>query len=410
MQEMSAFGSNPFTLAQLHTRLIKERGKLKNTPIHAFISDETRPSITIMPLQSTINNAAHSSQSSDTPDSSLRPHSIFSEGGSTQTTDLTSQSTSSLLTEPRVLLVVSLTETESSPDVEAWVKWLTSDAPADIRNIDVRIEAAFASHSTLMLVSVPVVVWNLLPETSAYRFVDYIKSRNILTDVDPTVKELEPAEVIYQRILKGSKRTREAELTSTLDVINNLGNVYYDQGRPEAAEYMYQQALKGYTRIRGSGHVLTADTVYNLGRLYHHQGKLEAAEEMYVRALRNYHEIWGPDHTSSLEVMNNLGRIYHHQNEFKDAEKMYRQALKRYEKVLGPDHPSTLDTIHNLGHLHADQGQLDIAESMYLRALKGYDKIKGPEHISTQDIMNSIRHLYIEQAKIEAPMVQHQQT
>ena len=42
------------------------------------------------------------------------------------------------------------------------------------------METAFSAHSTLVPVSVPISVWNHLPDTSAYRFVDFIKSGNLL--------------------------------------------------------------------------------------------------------------------------------------------------------------------------------------------------------------------------------------
>ena len=180
---MSAFRSTPFTLAQLHTRLIKERPKLKNTPIHTFISDENRPSITLMPLLSAetdsesgeVNNALNPSESSRN-----KSQSTSMQEGSTPMTKLTGHSTSSISQEPRVLLAVSLSETPEPSDIESWVKWLKSEAPLLIQRIEVTIEAAFRSNSTLVLVSVPLDVWNLLPENSAYRFVDYIKSSNLL--------------------------------------------------------------------------------------------------------------------------------------------------------------------------------------------------------------------------------------
>ena len=182
MEEISTFGSNPFTVAQLHTRLIKERAKLRHTPIHAFISDESHPSIRIVPLMLPLSIDGSSSlpESPDTPDSSMvKEKSTFSDNESPLSTAPTTPSKSPSTQEPRVLLAVSLEHSAEPPDVESWSKWLTSGAPQGIRDINVKIEAAFASHSTLLLVSLPVSVWNLFPETSAYRFVDYIRSPDI---------------------------------------------------------------------------------------------------------------------------------------------------------------------------------------------------------------------------------------
>jgi hypothetical protein len=48
--------------------------------------------------------------------------------------------------------------------------------------------------------------------------------------------------------------------------------------------------LKGKEKALGLDHTLTLDTVNNLGILYWNQGKLKEAEEMYQRALKGYEE------------------------------------------------------------------------------------------------------------------------
>jgi tetratricopeptide (TPR) repeat protein len=51
---------------------------------------------------------------------------------------------------------------------------------------------------------------------------------------------------------------------------------------------MYVRALRGYEKAWGLEHTSTLDTVNNLGNLYADQGKIVEAEETYVRALRGY--------------------------------------------------------------------------------------------------------------------------
>jgi len=45
------------------------------------------------------------------------------------------------------------------------------------------------------------------------------------------------------------------------------------------------RALRGYEKAWGPEHTSTLDTVNNLGNLYADQGKIVDAEEMYVRTL-----------------------------------------------------------------------------------------------------------------------------
>ena len=56
-------------------------------------------------------------------------------------------------------------------------------------------------------------------------------------------------------------------------------------------------------------HKSTLETVNNLGNLYRDQGKLTEAEAMYQRALVGFQKALGPDHTSTLETVNNLNSL-----------------------------------------------------------------------------------------------------
>ncbi len=73
---------------------------------------------------------------------------------------------------PYILLSARL---ERQYDKQAWLEWVRN-APVDVK--DIHIEGAFASFSTLLLLRVPVAVWNLLQSNSAYTFLGYITSGN----------------------------------------------------------------------------------------------------------------------------------------------------------------------------------------------------------------------------------------
>ena len=73
------------------------------------------------------------------------------------------------------------------------------------------------------------------------------------------------------------------------------------------------RALAGYEKALGPDHTSALLTVNNLGNLYSDQGKLAEAEQMYVRALAGYEKALGPDHTSTLSTVNNLENLYRDQ-------------------------------------------------------------------------------------------------
>ncbi|KAJ3529242.1 hypothetical protein NM208_g9853 [Fusarium decemcellulare] len=77
---------------------------------------------------------------------------------------------------PHVLLTVALEE-DQVLDTASCARWL-KQFPLLAKHVSV--EAVYRSYSTLLLLSVPVVLWDLLPDHPATQFVGYVKSRNLM--------------------------------------------------------------------------------------------------------------------------------------------------------------------------------------------------------------------------------------
>ncbi|KAL7898505.1 hypothetical protein HDV63DRAFT_354201 [Trichoderma sp. SZMC 28014] len=76
---------------------------------------------------------------------------------------------------PHVMISLAL-EDDQRLDINAWEQWLNA-FPAMAKYV--KIQGVFKSHSTLVLVSMPVMVWDLLPEDPATSFIAFIRSNNI---------------------------------------------------------------------------------------------------------------------------------------------------------------------------------------------------------------------------------------
>jgi len=81
-------------------------------------------------------------------------------------------------------------------------------------------------------------------------------------------------------------------------------------GGARRGEKMYQRALQGYEKAWGPGHTSILITVNNLGNLYADQGKLDEAEEMYRRALQSYENTYNLEHTSVRNALSGRYEIY----------------------------------------------------------------------------------------------------
>ena len=169
IEELQSFEGAAFTVAMLHARLITLRHKLAYTPIYAALAEKGGNSIVISPLPKTHSPSPKGSESPTGPGSKtgIGPPEIPSSVSLNEST--------------RVLLAVSVAE-DVAHNVAQWVSWLTTAAPWDVSKVDVRLECMYKSHSTLLLVSMPIVGWSRLPGSPAYRFIGFIKSGNLICE------------------------------------------------------------------------------------------------------------------------------------------------------------------------------------------------------------------------------------
>ena len=95
-------------------------------------------------------------------------------------------------------------------------------------------------------------------------------------------------------------------------------------------------------------HPDTAQSLNNLAQLYADQGAYAKAEPLHLRALAIREKALGPDHPDTAQSLNNLALIYAKQGAYAKAEPLHLRALAIMEKALGSNHPSTIEVRENL--------------------------------------------------------------
>ena len=71
------------------------------------------------------------------------------------------------------------------PNLAEWRNWLRRQIPTNVAEIEV--EGVFEANSKVVLLRLPVAMWDMLPDHDAYSFVDYVWSSNLV------VKQIETA-------------------------------------------------------------------------------------------------------------------------------------------------------------------------------------------------------------------------
>jgi hypothetical protein len=76
---------------------------------------------------------------------------------------------------PHVLISVALED--QTLDVEAWYAWLREIPVLAAYAV---VEGIYKSDSTMLLISIPLLLWDMLPDDLAVSFVSYVRSNNLL--------------------------------------------------------------------------------------------------------------------------------------------------------------------------------------------------------------------------------------
>ncbi|PYI23503.1 hypothetical protein BO99DRAFT_180813 [Aspergillus violaceofuscus CBS 115571] len=139
----------PTPVCQIFSRMYRfcQQNQIGRCPLH--IPKMGRPSITLRPLHT----------ASTRPIQPVRTHN-------------------------RVLLCITLNGGVSVPSIQEWQRWLTTNVPADVLGVEVKVEAAF-SGSCKLLITVPVEIWTMLPLRDNYHFVAHVTSNNTLDTSTP---------------------------------------------------------------------------------------------------------------------------------------------------------------------------------------------------------------------------------
>ncbi|KAE8445757.1 hypothetical protein EG329_012815 [Mollisiaceae sp. DMI_Dod_QoI] len=151
-----------------------------STPVHYISSSDPRPqSIELSRIQVHAEDTVMDlSPYPPRPVDTGLPKPIPEDG---QISSLTSTSPTGTMTVPHVLISVALEEEQADLNLDCCRLWLTR-FPALVKYA--KVEGVFKSYSTLLLLSLPIAIWNMLPENKACSFISFITSKNLACTVD----------------------------------------------------------------------------------------------------------------------------------------------------------------------------------------------------------------------------------
>lgn len=143
--------------------------------------------------------------------------------------------------EPHVMISLALEE-DQRLDLNAWEQWLAG-FPAIAKYV--KVQGVFKSHSTLLLLSLPIMVWDLLPDDPACSFIAFIRSNNLLRESGTTKLPLEN-EVTARNEEEEENQAMDADTESLMSEMTT--NHPEDTHRTDAQARTYRQSGSFGTR------------------------------------------------------------------------------------------------------------------------------------------------------------------
>jgi CHAT domain-containing protein/Tfp pilus assembly protein PilF len=181
--------------------------------------------------------------------------------------------------------------------------------------------------------------------------------------------------------------------------LNNLAQLYADQGHDDQAEPIYKRAIALMEKGTGLDSVEIAPVLNNLAALDQRQGRFTDAEPLFRRALAIREKALPREHPDVGQSLNNLATLYVKQEHFAEAEPLFQRALAIFQKVGGPEHPAVATLLNNLGQLDRDLGRDAEAEAPIKRSLAIREKVLGVDHPDVARSLNNLAGLYEHQQR-----------
>jgi tetratricopeptide (TPR) repeat protein len=139
------------------------------------------------------------------------------------------------------------------------------------------------------------------------------------------------------------------------EVLNKIGNTFYDSGNQDSAEYYYNKALKVRQKIEDKKGV--AGTINNLGLVYTARGIYSKALEYYYLALSIREEIG--DRINQPSTLSNIGIVYWNQGDFPKSLEFFTKSLNIAKDLK--DSKSIGYIYNNMGLVYSHSGDYQSA-------------------------------------------------
>jgi len=180
-------------------------------------------------------------------------------------------------------------------------------------------------------------------------------------------------------------------------LLNNLGQLYYLQGRFAESEAVLQRALSIKLKHYPANHISIAETNNHLGYLYY----LLKQDDKAIKSFQTAIDIWAlkksyrPRYSASAQTW--LAVIQFHQGHALKAEKKLQTILTTLIKTYGENNVATTQVYHHLALIHLSLKHYKQAEKLFLKGLKAAGQFGQNDWLEQILINSELARFYLQQ-------------
>nr|MCS5575297.1 tetratricopeptide repeat protein [Pseudomonadales bacterium] len=195
----------------------------------------------------------------------------------------------------------------------------------------------------------------ILDELLADPFLDPVAqavARIYLARTHQAAARFELALLLLDQILAEYPAVWHQDVATFMNLRMERALIYQQQGRLSSAESELETLAFDAFEQLGPVHTTTLLVMNALGQIYERRGKYDLAELALLRALDGMNQTLGLDHPDAAGTRNNLAVLYESQGRLQEAEGLYLETLRQLQSQRGAMHPDTLAISNNLAYLY----------------------------------------------------------
>lgn len=191
---------------------------------------------------------------------------------------------------------------------------------------------------------------------------------------------LDEAAAIMKPAVARSERVLGADHYRTLIMKIDLGSTLQSQGDLLGAERLFLQSLEGLQRQFGEDHKDVRTLLNNLGLLSEDLGRPEEEISYLERAWKAEHRVAGERNPSTFTATNNYSRALGRSGRWREAEAIQSRNVAMAEQVLPADHWQLAVMRYNWANQLGNLGRREQALGLFAQAIETLTAQVGADH------------------------------